>query len=172
MTFQKGYSAIEMLVVMALTGTMVTLGLVSYAGQAPHYALREAARTVISDFRLIRQIAVNEGIAKSVDFDPEGRTYDLGDLRSYTLPQHIRFGTPESVHKKPNTDCTTEAPCPPPEDGITFSDDSATFLPNGVVAGYGAVYLTNDSEQGEAVAITVNMTGRITLYRWADDDWR
>ena len=184
MTSKKGYSAIEMLIVLALVSVVSTLGLVNYSKQIPHYELRDASRSIISDLRKIRQMAVTEGTSFSINFYPDdGEDCDDSyagqgaycnsedpELLSYKLPQHIQFGTLEEVDKKPK--CTSGC-TPPPLNGITFQGDpaTATFNPNGTISGAGAVYLTNHPSRNEAVAITVNLTGRVKLWRWVGNEW-
>jgi len=190
MISKNGYSAIEMLIVLGLISILVTLGLFNYSKQIPHYELREASRAVISDLRKIRQMAVTKGIPLTLDFYPgdgqdcepsyagKGAYCETNDLEEdkgeqvrYKLPQHVHFGTLGEVHKKPG--CTSGCSAPP-SNGITFQGDppSATFNPNGTISAMGAVFLTNAPSRNEALAITVNITGRVRLWKWVGNEWQ
>jgi len=182
-TLEDGYSAVELLIALVLLGILLTLGLYNYSKQIPHYELREASRALVSDLRKIRQMAVAEGRSFTVAFYPgQGEECDLSyagmdayceednsDLLQYMLPAHVHFGALGEIDSRPGCSggCSS-----PPTDGISFPGDSATFNPNGTVSGMGTVYLSNAPFRNESHAVTVNITGRVRLWKWAGSEWQ
>ncbi|MFQ5543158.1 MAG: GspH/FimT family pseudopilin [Nitrospiria bacterium] len=167
MISNKGYTAIELVIGLALIGVLSVLGLVNHLAQKPHNNLRDAGRQIVSQLRLLRQEAVVEGTSSAIQFMPGDQTFQfVSDGRTVKLPTHIRFGVLEGISENPSGD-------PVPDDGISFSSNKATFEPNGTYLGVGgAVYLTNAPSRDETLAITVNMTGRVKLYKWDGSDWQ
>ncbi|MFQ5950432.1 MAG: GspH/FimT family pseudopilin [Nitrospiria bacterium] len=164
---KRGYTAIELMIVLALTGILIVLGVSDYAAQITHHRLRSASHQIVANLRLIRQKAVTEGKSISIQFNPKTRQYRLPGIGERTLPQQIRFGALKDIKKSPSKNGS------PPKDGISFKNDIVTFQPNGTYAGLGGtIYLTNTPNQNESMAITVNMTGRVTLYRWIGNAWQ
>jgi prepilin-type N-terminal cleavage/methylation domain-containing protein len=164
----SGYTLLELLVVMVISGILVVLSVSDFKTNTSRRRLRHTSHQIVSHLRLIRQKAITEGKTLSIQFSPDIQEYDLPGLGGQTLPQKILFGAPDQIQKIPRDRNGT-----PPRDGISFNNDKVTFQPNGTYAGVGgSIYLTNDDIQSETVAITVNMTGRVKLYKWSGDAWQ
>lgn len=162
---QKGYTLLETMIVLAITASLLTVGVATFSTQIAHNYLTDAGRQIISDLRLIRQRAITEGVSGPIRFDAEGRKYLLPGLGERALPPQVRFGLREGVPPLPDTVL--------PDDGISFRENALTFQPNGTMMGLGgAVYLTNDSIQNETIAISVVTTGRVKIRRWSGNAWR
>lgn len=163
---EKGYTAIELLVVIALMAIMAVLGVANLTAQTSRYRLSNAGRQIVSHLRLIRQKAVTEGRSHAIQLDPAEGKYSLPGLGEQTLPAGVRFGTAPDIGLSPGGNSEL------PEDGVSFNGNRITFQPNGTFAGIGGtIYLTHASSRRENLAITVNMTGRVKLYRWAGNGW-
>lgn len=162
-----GYTFVELMVVLVVAGILLLMGAQDFKAQASRRRLRHTSHQIVSHLRLIRQKAITEGKTLSIQFSPDIQKYDLPGFGDQTLPQTVFFGASEGIQKIPkNRDGT------PPNDGISFKKDRVTFQPNGTYAGVGgSIYLTNDTDQSETMAITVNMTGRVKLYKWSGDAW-
>lgn len=164
-SLKEGYTAIEVMVVLALTAILAALGIANFATRIPHYNLADAGRQITSDLRMIRQRAISEGVSKSIQFTPNARSYTLSDTEVRTLPSYIRFGVKSGVPHLPDASSM-------PNDGVSFKDNLATFKPNGMISSMGTVYVTNDPTQGESTAISVNATGRVKIQRRVGDAWK
>lgn len=163
---EKGHTLIELMVVLSLIGILAGLAFANPSSNVSHYNLRYAAQQLASDLRHIRQKAISEGVSDKVRFTPDSRQYHLPGMGERSLPSHIRFGARPSVPHLP------EAGSMPP-DGVSFSQNGVTFQPNGTIQGVGgAIYLTNDPNRQETVAVTVNVTGRVKIYRWSGAEWK
>ncbi|HIE65102.1 MAG: GspH/FimT family pseudopilin [Nitrospira sp.] len=162
-----GYTFVELMVVLVVSGILVVLSVPSFTAQTSRRSLRRTSHKIVSQLRLIRQKAITEGKTLSIQFSPDSRQYDLPGYGEQTLPQMILFGASDEIHKIPKDRDGT-----PPVDGVSFTDNEVKFQPNGTYAGLGgSIYITNDSPQRETMAITVNMTGRVRLYKWSGDEW-
>ncbi len=164
----SGYTLVELLVVMGISGMLVVLGTSDFSVQTSRQRLRRTSHQIVSDLRLIRQKAITEGETLSIQFSPKAKKYDLPGHGPKILPHKILFGTPDNIGKIPSGKKKKL-----PKDGVSFDQNKVTFQPNGTYAGVGgSIYLTNDSPQGETMAITVNMTGRVKLYKWGGNAWQ
>lgn len=97
----KGFSLIEVLVVIIVAGVIALVAWPSLARLAPKYRLEGAARTVAAEIQRARGRAIAEGKCAMVDLDSSAKTYRVGvatsanpcptDSGSYTLetPQAI-----------------------------------------------------------------------------------
>ncbi len=168
MDTNKGFTAIEMMVGLALVGIVATIGLVNYTRQIPRYQLREAGRDLAAQLRLLRQMAITEGGTRQISFetDDDENAYEFGDDGEQHLPSHVRFGVMEGIDE--NTYGETNLP----DDGISFAGQTASFQSDGLPVNAGAIYLTNAPYRNEAVAISVNLTGRVKLFKWDGDEWQ
>ncbi len=166
---KRGYTAVELLVVLALVSVVSLLGVVNYADKIPRYRLREASRKLASQLRILRQKAITEGKTTEIRFSPGEGTYFLPrSLRinpAVHLPRHVRFGVPDGVTKIDGSQYTSI------EDSVTFIDDFGRFNPNGSNK-KGTVYLTNAPTRNDTVAISVNFTGRVKLRKWDGNVWK
>ena len=162
---QKGYTFIELMMVLATMASLTMLGLATVSTQTAHQRLTDAGRQLISDLRLVRQKAITEGISKSIRFDPNGRKYLLPDFGERALPSQTYFGLRPEVSPLPNSTR--------PDDGVSFQGNTVVFQPNGTIMGVGgAVYLTHDAIRNEAIAISVITTGRVKIRRWSGNAWQ
>lgn len=169
------------MVVMSLVGIASTVALVSHSSQLSHRNLKVASRQVISQLRHLRQRAIVQNTTTTAEFyadndDIADNFYEVWDLGEHELPAHIRFGYHEEVDQTPKGGALSAGSL----DGVSFSGNKIAFEANGTASGLGGyIYLTNaprplpvsGEEQYEAVAISVNMTGSVRLYKWKAGHW-
>ena len=171
---QKGFTAIELLVVLAILGVLLGLAVVSMGPQIAHYRLNNAAKETLSALRREAQTAISQNLNRNVNFRPftalECAGVDLsfpcfglvapGALRP--LPLGITYGVGGvgvPVNGTPDV-----GGLPIPADGITFTGNQITFQTNKTPNQAGEIYLTNT--RGENMAVSVNLVGRIRCWRW------
>jgi prepilin-type N-terminal cleavage/methylation domain-containing protein len=163
---ERGHTLLELMVVLSIVGLLVLLAVSDFGMEIARHHLRNAGGQLTSDLRLIRQKAITEGFSNKVQFIPGSGLYHLPGLGERSLPSHVRFGSRSAVPHLPDA-----ASLPP--DGVSFSENRVTFQPNGTILGIGgAIYLTHDSKREEVLAVTVNVTGRVKIYRWSGMEWK
>jgi len=82
----KGFSIIELLVAIAIGGILVSVAWVRMSTLVPIYRLEGAARAVAADIQKARGRAIAENKCFLVHFDPVGKTYQLMNKATATLP--------------------------------------------------------------------------------------
>jgi len=157
----KGWSLLELMVVMAIIGILMSVASSSMYGYLLTTRLQCAADMIGMDIRKARLSVYTIGEPYSIDFCPKTSTYVVNGQGRVKLPDGISFGAAHGVTGRPSS--PSEAP---PNDGITFKgggmDNRAEFLTKGLVVPAGAVYLTNGKE---TMAITVALNGHTSTWR-------
>lgn len=163
---ERGYTLIESMVVLSLAGIMALLAVENSGDRISHYNLRHAGQQLAADLRQVRQKAITEGTLNKIRFVPDSRLYRLPGLGERSLPSQVRFGLKAGIPHLPNAGSI-------PSDGVSFNDNGVTFQPNGTIMGVGGtIYLTSDPERHDALAVTVNVTGRVKVYKWNGVEWK
>ena len=88
---EDGYTLIELLVVLAIIGLAVLAVPTLLNGAIPSVQSKSAARTLASDLRLARDIAVSRGEPVRVIFGAEKQTYGLAGRPARSLPYATPF---------------------------------------------------------------------------------
>ncbi|MFY9270567.1 MAG: GspH/FimT family pseudopilin [Candidatus Manganitrophaceae bacterium] len=162
---EDGYTLIEIMMAVSIVGIMAVLAVFSMNRQSARYHLADAGRQVVSDLRWVRQRAIAGGSSTPAQFDPELGKYLLPGSEERILPPSVRFGLKEGIPPLPDS--------ARPKDGISFHHNRVTFQPNGTMTGVGgAIYLTSDQEENQAVAVSVIATGRVKIRRWTGHEWK
>jgi prepilin-type N-terminal cleavage/methylation domain-containing protein len=139
----KGFSLVEILIVIALIGILSTVALFAWQGFRDNNNLRTAAREIATDIAASKQRAVTEGIRYRLTFVAGGTSYTIAaDPFTATQTKLLAdFGPGLSIVS------------------TNFAMGQLTFLPRGTLSGAtGNVVLTNG--RGSQATITVNITGR------------
>jgi prepilin-type N-terminal cleavage/methylation domain-containing protein len=142
MKSRKGFTLVELIIVIAVLVIIATIGGLSLHAYTLNRNLKSAAREIVSDFFVYRSRAVSEGKNYRITFDIAGSSYT------------IQPGTSTPVTKSP----------------LAFGSDiriidanfgggqTVNFLARGTVSPFGNIKLGN-SRQSNAT-IKVNITGR------------
>ena len=172
----KGFTLIELIVVVALVTVMSVMAFPTFAGWIARARLRDAARTVYSDMQLARIRAIETGAQWRISFAPEKGTYMVVDpgtdmildtkddvekiVNIFETRKGISFGTAQGAIPGASE----------PADGVSFNGNRVTFLPIGSADRGGTVYLKN--ERGETFAIVLSFNNaRIRFARNYGNGW-
>ena len=161
----RGFTLIEVVVVIIVLSVMVSLGVSTMGPQIDHYRLNTAAKETISSLRKGSQIAITQNANQTATFinnaDPtRDQTNIAGVLRN--LPLGITYGV--GGVGAPVNGTSDVGGGAIPGDGITFTGNNITFQSNRIPDEAGEIYLTNS--RGENLAVSVNLVGRIRCWRW------
>lgn len=161
---KKGFTLIEMMVVIVIIGIVIALAVPNFAGMQTKARMKAGAYEVAQDLRQIRERALSISRDYAVDradartyivTSPEGNTYTykLGG----TTGGNLRFGA-------------TGATSTPPEGHGSIPGNGFDFLPSGTLvfnarggANSGVIYITDGKNN---YAIGINSLGKIRVYRY------
>lgn len=88
----RGFSLLEMLLVLAIAGLIAAVVIPSLPGAIESARLRGSAEEVRATFTLARTLAVSEARSRAVAFDLERGEYGIdGDARKGLVPEGIRL---------------------------------------------------------------------------------
>lgn len=88
----RGFSLLELLLVIAIAGLIAAVAIPSLPGALESARLRGSAGEVRATLTLARTLAVSEARNRSVAFDPGRGEYGIdGDARKWLLPEGIRL---------------------------------------------------------------------------------
>jgi prepilin-type N-terminal cleavage/methylation domain-containing protein len=140
---QKGFSLIELVIVIGLIGILGAVTAYSWMGYRDNANLKTAAREVMSDIAYCKQRAVSEGIQYRLTFTADTNNYTIS-AAPFAVAQTkslANFGPGLSVS------------------ATNFTAGQVTFLPRGTLSSnLGTITLTND--RNSTATITINITGR------------
>ncbi len=146
----SGYSLVEVLVVLVIISVLAGLASVRFVDQLFHQRLNHAVRTLMSDLRWARQLAIAEGQSVRIVLSPDDERYQIERLSqpgvSVSGIRNLRdrrqgFGDVNLVSSS--------------------GGNEITFQPNGITTDWTTITLRN--VKGEEKRITVILTGRVRL---------
>jgi prepilin-type N-terminal cleavage/methylation domain-containing protein len=167
-----GFTLVELMVVVAIIGSMAAVSAFNALEVLPRYQLHAAARDFSGNLRLARKSAIQSSRDVRVVFDQSRNTYSLDGRtvpHSGTLKSHygggVRFGFGRATKSAAAT--SSKLPSSP----ITFQGNprSVTFNQSGL-SNAGTAYFTNKC--GDCCAVVVSTSGRIRMRTWTGKKWR
>ncbi len=146
MKTNKGFSLIELIIVIGIIGIVATIGVYSYQGYVANANLRSAARDLASYMNTMKQNAVSkQDTTFTIDFDKTANTYTMNgttvQTKSLAPPEQRQGGT--YIFSLPGG-------------GTTYT---LTFLARGTLSpSTGSIILKNN--RTSTATITFNITGK------------
>ncbi len=75
---KKGYSLVELVVVMAIAGILAVIAVPQYANFTAKGNVRKAANDLLQNARLARTLAIRDNQVYVISFDVPGNSYSIG----------------------------------------------------------------------------------------------
>ena len=96
MSYQKGFSLVELMIVIALMGIMAAIATPALQKYAINRNLKSAARDITSDFLMCKARAIAENTVYRIVFDKVGNSYEIGKGDSVSpfesfVPPQIKY---------------------------------------------------------------------------------
>jgi competence protein ComGD len=142
----KGFSLIELTVVIGIVGILSALSLFGWRGYQDNTNLKTAVRQVMSDIASCKQRSVSEGIEYCMQFTDGSPNYSI-NASSCDAPTQTQAKNLTSI----GTGLTV--------DNTNFNSDRVSFLPRGTLSSnMGTIVLKN--RKTSTATITINIAGK------------
>ncbi len=156
---EKGFSLIEMVVVVAIIGIILAIAIPGFIVMAPRMRLKSAARDIVSNMQLARAQALRDRKTYTIQFDTPGSKYTISTggvaEKIVNLSEYpgVSFG---SGNGRASGDPSAEDV----SDGVTFKNNNITFDSNSTNDNTGGVYL-KDSDNTTYSVICLSKAGGV-----------
>lgn len=177
----KGFSMVEMLVVMAIIGIVMAISIPAYLSYLPRIRLKAAAREITSDMQYAKVQAIKTNTTTAVLFLPGAGTYkvitDSGEASGSenwtdgdeTVFKTVTLADFAGVSYGANTAATRPGDSSAIDDSVTFLNNVVTFT-NKATSVAGTVYIKN--EKGDTMAVgSTSAAGRVKTWFHYGSSW-
>ncbi|HEY3346277.1 MAG TPA: GspH/FimT family pseudopilin [Nitrospirota bacterium] len=162
---EKGFTIIELMIVLAIGSIIMGMGITSYIKILPHLHLKTATRDVASILRLARSNAISDN--KSTTISVSGNALAFNGKTYGTDWVDVEIYYPSVTDSYPNLSMISG------KRAVTFLSDGTTTIDTaaGIKDGE-AVYLKNIKETGEKIRVTIDgRTGIVKSQKWIGSAW-
>ena len=145
-----GFSLIELLVVLAIITILAGLASVSLTHQLPYYRLNHAVRSMVSDLRWARQLAMTEGQSVRLVMDPDRDRYQIERVSGIGFPVNGVRDLTDRKQGYGDIDLLGSS-----------GGNEIIFQPNGTTTDWTTITVKN--RRGDENRISVVLTGRVKV---------
>jgi len=173
----RGFTLVEVVVVVALIGVLAGVGGGYLLSQLPNLRVNGAVRQLVGDLRLAKTLAVETGNEVYLVFDSAQNLYllvqDIDNNGSYDPGSDAVLKTVRLAETYRGVEFYSHSGAAGGE--VTFGGDVAEFTPRGT-ADTGSVYLRPAQDAGvrqdrQRRVTVVGATARAKAFRWNGADW-
>jgi prepilin-type N-terminal cleavage/methylation domain-containing protein len=141
----RGFTILELMIVLAVLAIMAGIAIPNYIGWLPKRHLRSSAIDVQAVIQLAKMTAIRENTSVSLKFNPGSEDYQAFiDANADGNPDGTIF---RSKEMSPGIDLT----------GTGFASDTITFNSRGLANNAGAINLSN--RLGQSLTVNVALSG-------------
>lgn len=141
---ERGFTLLEMLIVISIIGIIALFGLPAYEQVAPNLALSSVSKDISTDLRYAQQLAVTEQVIYSIIFNTVNNSYQIVNSSSGQTLQT------KNVDRRITIEQITG-----------LASDTVNFTPTGAVTESGQIILKNTSNK--RVTIEVKPSGYVAI---------
>jgi type II secretion system protein H len=145
-----GHTLIELVTVLAVIGVLTGLASAGFSGTMSHFRLNHAARSLVSDLRWARQLAIAEGRPVQLVLDTEADRYRVERSDSPDIPLNGVRDFRNGAQGYGGIDLVEST-----------GGEELVFQPNGTTADWTTITLRN--RRGEERSISLILTGRVRV---------
>ena len=166
MNQKKGFSLVELMVVIAIIGIIAAISSLNLVTGLPKYRLKRASRNITSRLREARSKAIKTNSTVIVQFDTDKNSYsingkiypDKGENTKNALSSYYGSGLSfDRGNYKAGS-------------SVTFHGKRVTFNSRGICPSLGSIYVSNN--EGDVNKIAISRAGKIRLSRWyGGENW-
>ena len=186
-----GFSAVELLIVMAIIGILAGIGIPNFLRSLPERRLANAARNLYADFQKARLVAVRNNTNTPVTFnvgagsysyvntgfdDVLGANYDYDTVGTLSDYGAVRYGC-DVATKDWNGDALAAGT------KVTFTNNEVRFTSRGLaemqdtsgsfqmLTAEGGVFLQSENDETVCFAVTLTSFGAAKIRKFSDGKW-
>lgn len=152
----RGFSVIELLISLLVTAILMGISAFQFSNQTKQTSLSHAARSLVSDLRWARQMAVSRGEEIRLILDPVTDQYWIEQASRPGIAMGIVRDFTDRRQGYSGTDLVSSS-----------NGNTIRFFPKGTTNTWTTITLQNDD--GRQRRITLLATGRVRLYEENDD---
>ncbi|OGC81050.1 MAG: hypothetical protein A2W07_04910 [candidate division Zixibacteria bacterium RBG_16_43_9] len=152
---QKGFSFIEMMIVVVIIGVMATLAVGKFDKFFRQQRLKSAGRDLLSDLRLARSYAISGRAQYGIYFDQNARQYVL--FKDVVNPSNYTYDVGDSVVKTISLSSIFSL------NNCTFPNTAVVYLSTGSASSSGTVDIYNAELAKYVRTDVLASTGRVRL---------
>lgn len=173
----KGFTLIELMIVVAIIAVIAAIAAPNILGWFPHQRIKAASRELWVNMQNTRMGAVKDNKEWAIEFDVANNLYKVWDGGAdgswSTAGDNVIHETITLDYYKSGVSYGHSASAAAIGAGfdndVTFTSDVLVFNPRGHAKTSGYCYLTN--KDGESYAVGARTSGSIVIRRWMGGAW-
>jgi len=166
MNHKKGFTLVELMVVIAIIGIISAISSLSLVTGLPKYRLKRASRDITSHLRKARSTAIKTSSSVIIQFATDNNSYSI-DGRLYPDTDE---NTENALSSYYGSGLYFDRGNYGSGNPITFPGQRVTFNSRGISPSLGSIYISNN--EGAVNKIAISRAGRIRLTSWfGGENW-